>query len=145
MSRLLTLLLLYRSHYSVGKYISLEMLVERTKESYYDVLHASSIGWHQNENDERPFVEYYLGIILKAYGEFESRVSHVRVTRLSKPQRIEALFETTIGTLSKQDILRHCPDISVATVERTLATLVKSGVIEKVGRGRTTTYVKTQP
>ena len=51
MSRLLTLLLLYKSEYIVAKYISLEKLIERTKDSYYDALQDSSRLWHEEEND----------------------------------------------------------------------------------------------
>lgn len=67
MSRLVTLLLLYQSDYIVGKYISIEMLIEKTKDSYYETLRQSSIGWHDNQNDYKPFVKYYLSIILAAY------------------------------------------------------------------------------
>lgn len=77
MSRLLTLLLLYRAGYIVGKYISMEMLIEKTKDTYYEALQASSLGWHDNKNDYQPFVLYYLGIILKAYTEFESHISYL--------------------------------------------------------------------
>ena len=72
-SRLLTLLMLYKAGYIVGKYVSMEMLIEKTKETYYEALQASSIGWHSRENTYEPFVKYYLGITLKAYNEFENR------------------------------------------------------------------------
>mgnify|MGYP000778826022 FL=1 len=72
MSRLLTLLLFYKAGYIVGKYVSMEMLIEKTKETYYEALQASSTGWHEGENSYEPFVKYYLGIMLKAYNEFES-------------------------------------------------------------------------
>lgn len=76
MSRLLTLLLLYRAGYIVGKYISLEMLIEKTKTTYYEALQANSFGWHENQNTYAPFVKYYLGIIIKAYDEFEDRIQY---------------------------------------------------------------------
>lgn len=75
MSRLLTLLLLYKADYMVGKYISIEKNIEETKESYYDSLEKSSINWHNNENDYSHFVKYYLGIILSAYKKFDSRIN----------------------------------------------------------------------
>lgn len=78
MSRLLTLLLLYRSGYIVGKYISMEMLIEKTKETYYEALQNSSIGWHDNTSDYTSFVRYYLGVVLKGYNDFQDRVEHLK-------------------------------------------------------------------
>ncbi|TYG34657.1 Fic family protein [Lonepinella koalarum] len=141
MSRLLTLLLLYRADFIVGKYISLELLIEKSKESYYEVLQQSSQNWHEEKNDYKPFIRYYLGIILKAYRDFESRVSTVQIGKLSKAERIEYLLQQTLGKISKQDILMRYPDISKITVERTLATLLKQGKISKVGVGKNTAYV----
>jgi len=143
MSRLLTLLLFYKAGYIVGKYISMEMLIEKTKETYYEALHASSDGWHDGANSYEPFVKYYLGIILKAYHEFENRVEHLKYRRLSKPERIQAIFEQKIGKVTKKEIMELCPDISKVTVERTLTALVKSGYIAKIGAGPSTGYVRT--
>ena len=84
-SRLLTLLLLYRSGYIVGKYISIEKLIEQTKEIYYESLQLSSAGWHENKNDYEPFVKYMLGVIVAAYRDFSSRVSPVSYTHLTLP------------------------------------------------------------
>ena len=142
MSRLLTLLLFYRAGYIVGKYISIEMLIEKTKETYYEALESSSVGWHENENAYEPFIKYYLGVIIKAYSEFESRVEHLRSKGFSKPDRIKALIDRRVGKISKREIMEHCPDISKVTVERTLTELVKSGYIVKVGAGPATAYVK---
>ncbi len=142
MSRLLTLLLFYKAGYIVGKYISMEMLIERTKETYYEVLQASSTGWHENENRYEPFVKYYLGITLKAYHEFENRVEHLRHRTLSKPERIRNIIDKKVGKITKKEIMDSCPDISKTTVERTLTDLVKSGYITKVGSGPATGYVK---
>ena len=142
MSRLLTLLLLYRGGYIVGKYISIEMLIEKTKQTYYEALQSSSFGWHEENNSYEPFVIYYLGIILKAYKEFENRVEHLKDRSLSKPDRIKALIDRKVGKITKKEIMEHCPDISKITVERTLAELVKQGYIQKVGAGRSTGYVR---
>ena len=141
LSRLLTLLLLYRAGYIVGKYISIERLIESTKRTYYDALEASSAGWHDGENDYAPFVQYYLGILLKAYSEFEDRVEHLKQKTLSKPERITKVIENHLGKITKKEIMELCPDISKVTVERTLANLVKSGRLEKVGAGPKTAYV----
>ncbi len=142
MSRLLTLLLFYKAGYIVGKYVSIEMLIEKTKETYYEALQASSAGWHENENSYAPFVKYYLGIILKAYNEFENRVEHLKNRSLSKPDRIKAIIDQKVGKITKKEIMELCPDISKVTVERTLTELVKSGYIAKIGAGPTTGYVR---
>lgn len=142
MSRLLTLLLFYKAGYIVGKYISIEMLIEKTKETYYEALQASSSGWHECNNSYEPFVKYYLGIMLKAYNEFEDRVEHLKHRKLSKTERIKELFEKKVGKVTKKEIMELCPDISKVTVERTLTALVKSGYIEKVGAGPSTGYIR---
>ena len=142
MSRLLTLLLFYKAGYIVGKYVSMEMLIEKTKETYYEALQASSTGWHEGENSYEPFVKYYLGIMLKAYNEFESRVEHLKHRSLSKPDRIKAVIDNKVGKITKKEIMEFCPDISKVTVERTLTDLVKRGYIAKVGAGPSTGYVR---
>lgn len=142
MSRLLTLLLLYRSGYIVGKYISMEMLIEKTKETYYEALHNSSIGWHDDQNDYSPLVRYYLGIMLKGYHEFQERIQHLKYRKLSKADRVKAVFDKKLGVVKKSDISTLCPDISETTIERTLKDLFEAGFIEKVGKGRATGYVK---
>ena len=142
MSRLLTLLLFYRAGYIVGKYVSMEMLIEKTKETYYEALQASSMGWHEGENSYEPFVKYYLGIMLKAYNEFENRVEYLRNRTLTKPERIKAVIDQKVGKITKKEIMERCPDISKVTVERTLTDLVKNGYIAKVGAGPATAYVR---
>lgn len=142
MSRLLTLLLLYQQGYIVGKYISIEMLIESSKVSYYKTLKESSIGWHNNENSYLPFVRYYLGVLLKAYRDFSERVETVLIDKMSKSERVKDLFDKTLSKLSKREIADHYPDISVTTIEKTLADLLKTGYIRKIGAGRGTAYVK---
>lgn len=142
MSRLLTLLLLYRSGFMVGKYISLEMLIEESKADYYEALQVSSAHWHENDCDMKPYVEYTLGIVLKAYRELESRVEGLVTSRMSKADRIRAIVNATLGKVTKRDILAKCPDISTAMVEMTLKRLLDEGVIQKTGRGRSTAYVR---
>ena len=141
MSRLLTLLLLYRAGLLVGKYISIEMLIEESKETYYEALQDCSFGWHESNNTYEPFVKYYLGILIKASNEFESRVEYLSDNKISKPERVKRLIQNTVGKISKKEILEKCPDISTKTVERALADLVKEGLIEKVGASSATAYV----
>ncbi len=140
MSRLLTLLLLYRSGYIVGKYISIEMLIEKTKDTYYDALQASSIGWHDGTNDYMPFVSYTLGIIKRAYKTFSDRVEHLTTKGISKPERVRQFIENRLGKVTKKDIMDACPDISATTIEKALGDLVKNGTIIKIGNGRGTGY-----
>ena len=140
-SRLLTLLLLYRSGYIVGKYISIEKLIEQTKEIYYESLQLSSAGWHENKNDYEPFVKYMLGVIVAAYRDFSSRVSLLTTQRMSKPDRVKEIIRATLGPITKTEILAKCPDISQVTVQRALADLVDKGDIVKLGGGRYTKYI----
>ena len=142
MRRLLTLLLLYRSGYIVGKYVSMEMLIEKTKETYYEALQNSSIEWHNTQSDYTSFVRYYLGVVLKGYNEFQDRIEHLKYRKLSKADRVKAVFEKKLGIVKKSDIATLCPDISETTIERTLKELLEAGYIEKIGRGRATGYVK---
>lgn len=126
----------------MGKYISIEKIIENTKEAYYIALRQSSDNWHENENSYLPFVKYYLEIILAAYKNFESRVEHLQNKPLSKPERIKKIFSETLEKLSKKDIRELCPDISVSTIETTLNSLFKEGYIIKVGAGKNTAYIK---
>ncbi|MBE7065784.1 MAG: Fic family protein [Ruminococcaceae bacterium] len=140
MSRLLTLLLLYREGYIVGKYISIEKVIENTKDTYYEALQNSSAGWHEGENDYSFFVKYILGVILSAYRDFSTRVRTLASNGLSKPDKIREIIKETLGTITKTEIMERCPDISQVTVQRTLKELLQTGEIIKNGGGRYTTY-----
>lgn len=140
MSRLLTLLLLYRSGYIVGKYISIEKMIENSKELYYECLRESSENWYENKNDYIPFVKYMLGVIVGAYREFSSRIKLLITQNISKPERIEEVIKNTPGTITKKEIVEKCPDISMVTIQRTLAELLTSEKILKIGGGRYTKY-----
>lgn len=141
MSRLLTLLLLYRAGYIVGKYISIEKVIETTKDTYYEALQSSSQGWHEEENDYAHFVKYMLGVILSAYRDFSSRVRVLTTSGMSKPDRIREIIKDTLGKITKTEIMQKCPDISQVTVQRTLNDLIKNGDIIKIGGGRYTSYI----
>lgn len=141
MSRLLTLLLLYRAGYIVGKYISIEKMIEQTKETYYEALQNSSINWHEDKNDYLPFVEYTLGIIIAAYREFSSRVKLLVTSKISKPDRIREIIKNTLGKITKTEIMEKCPDISQITVQRALNDMVENEEILKIGGGRYTAYM----
>ena len=140
MSRLLTLLLLYQSGFIVGKYVSIEKIIEESKETYYEVLQDSSISWHENENDYKSFVNYMLGVVVNAYKEFETRVKLVTNPNLSKADRIREIIKNHIGTITKAELIKMNPDISDTTIQRTLAELLKNNEIKKIGGGRYTKY-----
>ena len=142
MSRLLTLLLLYKFGYFVGRYISIEMLIEESKESYYEELKRSSEKWHTGENDEIPFIRYMLGVLLKAYEECDDRFNFIGNEKLTSPERVLSVIQRSLEPLSKKDIMIICPDISQRTIERALKELYDNSKIKQVGSGRSTKYVK---
>jgi len=141
MSRLLTLLLLYRAGYIVGKYTSIEMLIEKSKSSYYDILSDSSKNWHLGKNDNKPFVSYYLGIVLNAYKEFSTRIEYLTTKNISKPERIETILKNKLGRITMDELQDLCPDISYSTITKTLTSLMKSGKVKKIGGGRYSAYI----
>lgn len=141
MSRLLTLLLLYRAGFLVGQYVSIEKTICDTKDSYYEALRLSSFNWHEEKNDYAPFVTYMLGTILAAYREFENRIALVNKKGRSKSDRVREAIRNRLGKITKSEIVARCPDISQMTVQRTLANLMKSREIKKLGNGRYAAYV----
>lgn len=141
MSRLLFLLLLYQVGYDAGKYISIERAIEESKQSYYETLRLSSVGWQDGANDYRPFVEYLLGVVTGAYRELDRRLSAMEGAGGNKAARVEEEICGTLGAFTKRDLLLKLPDISAVTVERVLKALLDAGRIEKMGAGRGTRYV----
>lgn len=139
MSRLLTTLLLYKSGFVVGKYISLEKKIQISKDDYYDALRQSSRGWMESENDDTPFVKYILGVILAAYRDFEERVNLVG-TKMSAREMVEKAVTLTIGKFTKSDIMELCPEIGRGSVENSLKAMCEEGLIKKEGKGRATFY-----
>ena len=142
MSRLLTTLLLYRSGFYVGKYISLEAKIAKNKDLYYDALSASQDGWHEGEDDPVPFIKYLLGTILAAYRDFEDRFALVE-TKKSALETVRLATKNKIGRFTKQDIRELCPALSVSSVEGALRKMVASGELEREGSGKNTCYYRT--
>lgn len=134
-ARLLTLLLLYRAGFEVGRYISLERIVEGTKESYYDALVASSRGWHEGGHTLTPWFEYLLGVVTMAYREFEQRVGAVTTARGAKRQMVNDAIEHAVGDFTVADILEGCPMVSIDLIRRMLQEGRKEGRFECLGRG----------
>jgi Fic family protein len=141
MSRLLTLLLLYKAGYFVGQYISIERIIENSKETYYDALQHSSEKWHDGKNSYFPFIYYSLSVLVKAYQDFMGR-AEVFASKQTKFERIKNMFDQTPRKLSKKDIAVYNPDISIQTIEAALNTLSKEQYIMKIGAGRSTHYAK---
>lgn len=141
MSRLLTTLLLYRSGYAIGKYISLEAKIANIKDLYYEALAESQNGWHEEKDNPLPFVKYILSIIDMAYIDFESRLDLV-VTKINANEKVQKAFDKKTGKIRKSDIAELCPDLSISAIEKGIAKLLKEGKIEKKGSGRSTFYVK---
>lgn len=141
MSRLLTTLLLYRSGFYVGKYISLEAKIAENKDLYYDALGRAQEGWHEGTEDVVPFIKYLLGTILAAYKDFEDRFSIVE----EKIPAIDMVRKATlnkIGKFTKQDIRELCPALSISSIEGALRNLVKAGELKREGSGKGTYYVR---
>lgn len=141
MSRLLTTLLLYRSGFFVGKYISLEAKIAENKDLYYNALNRSQHGWHEGEEDTVPFIKYILSTILAAYRDFEDRFSIVE----EKLPAIEIVRKATLnklGRFTKQDIRELCPALSLSSVEGSLRKMVESGELKREGSGKSTCYYR---
>lgn len=141
MSRLLTTLLLYRNGFYVGKYISLEAKIAKSKDLYYDALSASQDGWHEGTDDPVPFIKYLLGTILAAYKDFEDRFALVE-TKRSALDTVRLATQNKIGRFTKQDIRELCPSLSVSSVEGALRKLVASGELKREGSGKNTCYYR---
>lgn len=141
MSRLLTTLLLYRSGYYVGKYISLEAKIAKNEDLYYDALYNSQIGWHENEDDATPFIKYLLSTIISAYNDFEERVELVSDKKPSI-EVVRMAVNSKLGKFTKRDILELVPSLSSTSIERSLKELCDSGEIRKEGVGKSTYYIR---
>lgn len=141
MSRLLTTLLLYRSGFYVGKYISLEAKIAKDKDLYYKSLNQAQIGWHEGKEDVMPFIKYLLGTILSAYKDFEERFALVE-TKLPALETVRRATLNKIGRFKKQDILELCPSLSISSIEGALRKLVTAGELKREGVGKSTFYYR---
>jgi Fic family protein len=139
--RLLTLLLLYHAGYEVGRYISLERIVEESKETYYEALRKSSKGWHQARHDLRPWWEYFLGMLTAAYNEFEARVGTIASARGAKREMVRRAIDRLPDPFTIADLRRACPGVSPRTLKRALTESAKSRRIKRLGAGPGTRWV----
>ena len=144
MSRLLTLLLLYRSGYMVGKYISIEKAIADTKESYYEALRISDQGWLEEQHDPVPFIKYMLGVMLACYRDFESRITIAESagSKSTAYDIVKNYASQKLGKFTKQDVFISCPSIGRASIEAALKKLTEEGFMVRMGAGRSTCYAK---
>lgn len=142
MSRLLSLLLLYKNGYDAGKYVSFEEQINNYKAFYYESLRESSIGWHENQNSYIPFIENFLSTLYMCYKELDKRFAVVHGKKITKKSRIEATVLNSLLPISKADICKILPDVSPTTVEAVLSVMVKNGQVKKIGKAKMTRYVK---
>lgn len=140
MSRLLTTLLLYRSGYYIGKYISLELKISELKDLYYDALYDSQIGWYEENDDSTPFVSYLLSVISMAYDDFENRVEMI-TKKLSAYDTVKKALDMKIGKVTKSEVAELCPLLSLSSIEKALAKMVEEGKLEKGGSGKNSFYI----
>lgn len=143
-SRLLTLLFMYKCGFNIGKYVSFEEQINLSKEYYYEALQDSSQGWHTNENTYTEFMKNFLSTLYKCYKELDKRFSTVNGKKLKKTERIEQTVLNSVLPISKSEICGYLPDVSPTTVEAVLGRMVKEGSIKKVGIARATKYVNAK-
>ena len=142
MARLLMLLLLYHFDYHVGRYVSLERIVEESKQTYYEALEASSQGWHESRHDPFPWMRYVWGVMLRAYREFEERVGTLRTGRGSKADLVEAAITRRVGSFAISDIEVDCPGVTRDWIRIVLRRMRDEGRIAPKGRGRGAKWIR---
>jgi hypothetical protein len=130
------LLQCYHLGYEVGRYISIERIIEQSKDRYYETLEQSSFGWHEGKHDPWPYINYILYTLKTAYREFEERVGQLRSPKGAKTELITAAIEKTIGPFRIADIQKECPGVSVDMIRQVLKKLRESGRVECLGRGQ---------
>jgi Fic family protein len=135
MARLLTLLLLYHCGYEVGRYISLERVVEQSKESYYETLLKSSQGWHEGRHDLLPWTEYFIGVVTAAYRELEERAGSLTAARGAKTEMVLEAIRATRGDFSVKELQERCPHVGIDLIRRILREERQAGRVECLGRG----------
>ncbi|KXK29200.1 MAG: Fic family protein [Candidatus Omnitrophica bacterium] len=142
MSRLLTLMLLYQNGYEVGRFISLERLIESSKDSYYEALHQSSQGWHDARHDLRPWWNYFLGTLLAAYGEFEKRIGTLQSQKGAKQNIVSNALTRLPNEFRIEDLRSTCPGVSFQTIRLVLQDWKNRGWLVCHGSGKAARWRK---
>jgi len=143
-SRLLSLLMMYKDGIDVGRYISFESQINKHKKNYYEALRRSSKDWHTGDNDYIPFIENFIFTLYTCYKELDMRFNVVGDKKVNKSNRIEAAVMNSFGPISKRDIKELLPDISITTIEAKLSELLKSGKIKKIGSYVDAEYIRNK-
>ena len=141
-SRLLTVLLLYLSGYDIVRYISYEGQINRFKEGYYEALRISSEAWHENRNDYGPFIINFMQILYRCYKDLDESFADISLKKVKKSERVESILLDAIVPVSKQDIMKKVPDISIKTVELVLGRMLKEKRIKKIGTYKDARYTR---
>lgn len=142
MSRLLSLLLLYKNDFDISKYISFEEQINAMKGSYYDALKQSSARWHENANDYMPFIENFLYTLYLCYKELDKRFLTLETKKVSKKRRVEEAIKNAFLPISKKELCSLLPDVSATTIEQVLGSMIKNGSVRKIGSTRNARYIK---
>jgi Fic family protein len=141
-SRLLTLLALYQHGYEVGRYISLERLVEESKEDYYEVLNRSSKHWHEGRHELTPWMNLLLAVIRRGYAEFEKRAGQVKVPRGAKTALVENAINSFPAQFTITELEQKCPGVSRDMLRYLLNRLQQQKRIKCVKLGRNSLWQK---
>ena len=140
--RLLSLMLLYQADFEVGRFISLERIIEESKETYYEALERSSARWHEDQHDPLPWMRYFWGVLIAAYKEFEERVGTIRPGRGAKEDIVEEAVARQLKAFSISDIEAESPGVSRDWVRLVLRRLRDEGKIRLIGKGRGAKWVR---
>lgn len=143
-ARLVTLLLLYHHGFAVGRYVSLERIIEESKEGYYETLRASSRGWHEGAHDAHPWLNYFWGALQRASREFEERLTGAGDGKMNKSDLVRAAVLRKVGPFTSTEIERECPNVSQDLVRLVMRQLRDEGVIALQGRGRGAKWLRVE-
>jgi Fic family protein len=141
-SRLLLLLQAYHLGYEVGRYVSLEKLIEENKERYYETLEQSSKGWHDGKHDPWPFIHYILSILKIAYREFENKVGQIKPSKGSKTEILIAVIDKKLGAFTISDLKKSCPEVGIDMIRKVLKDLKNQKIVSCLDRGKNATWKK---
>jgi Fic family protein len=141
-SRLLTLLALYQHGFTVGKYISIERIVEQSKETYYETLNKSSQNWNEAKHDVLPWFNYFLGTMVAAYKEFEERASNASPARGAKTGIVESVINRQLGEFRISDIEQECPNVSRVMIKKVLSQMSDAKKIKCLGKGKSAKWIR---
>jgi Fic family protein len=126
----------------VGRFISIEATIEKSKETYYETLRRSSEGWHDGEHDLKPWTEYFLGVLIAAYQEFEGRVGLLKGARGAKTQMVADAIRNLPDRFQIKDVERVCPTVTRDMIRVVINKLKKQGELRCEGAGAAAVWRK---